>query len=221
VCMCVCVCVCMCVCMCVCCECTCVYVVCVCVWRMCISVLVCMFVCCDRDVLQCSFNCGDRCAEVKCCLHRDENWGSFRPYCFKICDAYASRLRHLQCGSVNLQRLSIEAASFAMWFCKSATLEHRGCVICRVGQNRIYTPYMTVYMVNSLPKLPYTHRIYMVLANPSHLQCGSVSILPVCLLQRSEPHIAARPNSHFLPLLTHIFHPSLFFTGFLRKQVFK
>ena len=31
----------------------------------------------------------------------------------------------------------------------------------RVGQNRIYTPYMTVYMVNSLPKRPYTHRIYI------------------------------------------------------------
>ena len=26
---------------------------------------------------------------------------------------------------------------------------------------------MTVYMVNSLPKIPYTHRIYMVLANPT------------------------------------------------------
>jgi len=36
----------------------------------------------------------------------------------------------------------------------------------RVGQNRIYTPYMTVHMVISLPKIPYTHRIYMVLANP-------------------------------------------------------
>ena len=33
------------------------------------------------------------------------------------------------------------------------------CHINRVGQNRIYTPYVTVYMVNSLPKIPYTHRI--------------------------------------------------------------
>jgi hypothetical protein len=41
--------------------------------------------------------------------------------------------------------------------------------ICRVGQNRIYTPYMTVYMVISLPNIPYTHRIYVVLANPSYL----------------------------------------------------
>jgi hypothetical protein len=48
----------------------------------------------------------------------------------------------------------------------------------RVGQNRIYTPYMTVYLVISLPKIPYTHCIYMVLANPKHegsmcVQCGA------------------------------------------------
>jgi len=39
----------------------------------------------------------------------------------------------------------------------------------RVGQNRIYTPYMTVYSVISLPKIPHMHRIYMVLANPTHV----------------------------------------------------
>ena len=32
--------------------------------------------------------------------------------------------------------------------------------ICRVGQNRIYTPYMTVYLVISLPKIPYVPYIY-------------------------------------------------------------
>ena len=37
----------------------------------------------------------------------------------------------------------------------------------RVGQSRIYTPYMTVYLVISLPKIPYVNRIYMVLANPA------------------------------------------------------
>jgi hypothetical protein len=36
----------------------------------------------------------------------------------------------------------------------------------RVGQNRICAPYLTVYLVISLPKVPYIHRIYMVLANP-------------------------------------------------------
>ena len=41
--------------------------------------------------------------------------------------------------------------------------------IYRVGQNLTYTPYMTVYLVISLPKMPYTHRIYMVLANPIYI----------------------------------------------------
>ena len=38
----------------------------------------------------------------------------------------------------------------------------------RVGQNRMYTPYMTVYLVISLPHVRYMHRIYKVLANPNH-----------------------------------------------------
>jgi hypothetical protein len=42
--------------------------------------------------------------------------------------------------------------------------------MCRVSQNVIDTPYMTVYMVISLQKIPYAHRIYMVMANPSHEQ---------------------------------------------------
>jgi len=40
--------------------------------------------------------------------------------------------------------------------------------IHRVGQNRIYTPYMTVYLVVFLPKIPYIYRIYMVLANSTY-----------------------------------------------------
>jgi len=31
----------------------------------------------------------------------------------------------------------------------------------RVGQNRIYTPYMTIHLVKSLPIIPYIHRIYI------------------------------------------------------------
>jgi hypothetical protein len=42
-----------------------------------------------------------------------------------------------------------------------------GCIFaCRVGQNRIYTPYLAVHLVISLPNIPYIHRIYMVMANP-------------------------------------------------------
>ena len=37
----------------------------------------------------------------------------------------------------------------------------------RVGQDCTNTLYMTAYMVISLPKLPYIHRMYMVLANPN------------------------------------------------------
>ena len=39
--------------------------------------------------------------------------------------------------------------------------------MCRIGQNRIYTYIYTVYLVISKPKIPYVHRIYMVLANPT------------------------------------------------------
>ena len=39
-----------------------------------------------------------------------------------------------------------------------------------VGQNRIYTPYITVYLLNILPKTPYIQRIYVVLANPISMQ---------------------------------------------------
>ena len=45
-----------------------------------------------------------------------------------------------------------------------------GAHMCRVDQNRIYTPYMTVYLMISLPKVPYIHRIYMVLANPTYVR---------------------------------------------------
>ena len=54
---------------------------------------------------------------------------------------------------------------------KEGIAVNEGCMrenMSRVGQNRIYTPYMTVYLVIFLPKKPYTHRIYMVLASPKH-----------------------------------------------------
>ena len=47
----------------------------------------------------------------------------------------------------------------------------------RVGQNRIYAPYMTVYLVVSLPKIPYIHRIYMVLAHSTHVCLGTRCLL--------------------------------------------
>jgi hypothetical protein len=51
------------------------------------------------------------------------------------------------------------------------------CHMCRVGQNCIYTPYMTVCLVISLSKIPYIHRIYVWLWPTLHVcsnWCGSL-----------------------------------------------
>jgi len=37
----------------------------------------------------------------------------------------------------------------------------RFCCMRRVGQNRVYAPYMTEYLVISLSQIPYIHRIYI------------------------------------------------------------
>jgi len=49
---------------------------------------------------------------------------------------------------------------------------------------------MTVYLVISLPKRLYIHRIYMVLANPRHVTCGHtpvINIPPVLLFHPFAP----------------------------------
>ena len=70
---------------------------------------------------------------------------------------------------------------------------------CRVGQNRIYTPYMAVYLVISLPKIPYINRIYMVLANPTYLHpwflLGSVITQAAEALHRNEHMLVVFRNS--------------------------
>ena len=42
-----------------------------------------------------------------------------------------------------------------------ARVAHKQMVMRRVGQNCIYTPYMTACMMISLLKIPYVHRIYV------------------------------------------------------------
>jgi len=44
---------------------------------------------------------------------------------------------------------------------------------------------MTVYMEASLPEIPYTHRIYMVLANPNVTVCLQQDVNMLMLLVRS------------------------------------
>ena len=46
--------------------------------------------------------------------------------------------------------------------------EYLTCAITRVGQNRILTPYMTIYFTIFMPGIPYIYIYYMVLANPSY-----------------------------------------------------
>jgi len=47
--------------------------------------------------------------------------------------------------------------------------------ISRVGQNRIFTPYMNVYFGICRPKITYKPRTYMVLVNPIHKHTWTVA----------------------------------------------
>jgi hypothetical protein len=79
----------------------------------------------------------------------------------------------VMCNSVQQNQNKEEQGAIAVQTEKVGEGVLPSCMI-RVGQNRIYTPYMTVYLVISLPKTPYIHRIYMVLANPMHDGCASI-----------------------------------------------
>ena len=65
------------------------------------------------------------------------------------------------------------------------TLVGLGFIKLGFGQNRIHAPYVTVYMVIFLPKMPYIHRIYMVLANPTHSMKSLPKILHVHRIYRA------------------------------------
>jgi hypothetical protein len=67
--------------------------------------------------------------------------------------------------------------------CRIWIIWSRGCQTkkhTRVGQNRIYTPHVTLCMVISLLKKPYVHRLYLKIygsGNPRAYALGAVSIL--------------------------------------------
>jgi len=50
--------------------------------------------------------------------------------------------------------------------------------ISRLGQIRMHTPYMTVYLAISLRKIPCIHRMYTVLANPTHISGARACSVP-------------------------------------------
>jgi len=76
-------------------------------------------------------------------------------------------LNHWAIAMTLMAQATLPLASGQQWWLKT---HHHKSLINRVGQNRIYTPYMTVYLMISLPKILYIHRIYMVLANPINQQ---------------------------------------------------
>jgi hypothetical protein len=89
-----------------------------------------------------------------------------------------------KCASVRASGRVRETVCMMLLVCRqggTAMCNVQSTAMCRVGQNRICTPYMTVYLVVFLPKLPYIHRICMVLANPSYVQCTEY-----CYVQRTE-----------------------------------
>ena len=53
------------------------------------------------------------------------------------------------------------------------------------GQNRIYTPYMTVYLAISLPKIPCVHRVHMVVANPRYIALPIISCVKIPRVPRN------------------------------------
>ena len=91
--------------------------------------------------------------------------------------------------------------------------------IFRVGQNRINTPYMTVYLVISLPKIPYIHRIYMVLANPTHIEADLHTCTNVVLADSITVSEACAGQNHQNATFKDIaFRALLFVATFLLLQ---
>jgi len=83
-------------------------------------------------------------------------------------------IKHQMCGNLLVkehsavrERISLHQYSHFCLMSSQMTNDQISCPpcqICRVGQNRLYTPCMTVYWKGSLPKIPHIHHIIMLLA---------------------------------------------------------
>ena len=49
--------------------------------------------------------------------------------------------------------------------------------MCRVGHDNLYIPYLTVYLVISLPKIPYIHCIFIGLGDPAYVQAPRICMV--------------------------------------------
>jgi len=68
--------------------------------------------------------------------------------------------------------------------------------ICRVGQNHAYTPYMTVYSVISMPKIPYIHRNHEYTSDMTVYSVISMPRIPY--IHRTWPYIQWFPCQIYL-----------------------
>ena len=80
---------------------------------------------------------------------------------------------------------------------------HACLQIYRVGQNCLYTPYMTVYLMISLSKIPYIHRIYMVLANPTNISClpAKISLAKISCLPAKMSYVTSQSQGVVGPVI--------------------
>ena len=87
--------------------------------------------------------------------------------CIYIHDALCSQLARLDTATywIDMQAdcvFGLSPWTHSQWCVLSPWTHSQWCAtpqhICRVGQNLIYTPYMTVHFLISLPKIPYVHR---------------------------------------------------------------
>ena len=113
---------------------------------------------------QCAFI-DSMCAFIECMCVCRANVQWERPCAFTQCAFIDSMCAFIECVCVYRANVQWERPcvfSEAMWTGTACpTVAQDACSVIRVGQNRIYTPYMTVYLVISLPKIPYIHRIYI------------------------------------------------------------
>jgi hypothetical protein len=146
------------VCICVCVStCVCVYGACTCTWVVCRYVCVCVCVCVRARVgMGCVYACACTHVWVKVCGY--EGVRTCR-YVVCLCKCVYAVVCVCMCVYV-----CVCVCSGTLLKCHSDR-----CHFCRAGQNRIYKPYMTLYLVISQPKIPCIHRKYMVLANPTLL----------------------------------------------------
>ena len=115
------------------------------------------------------------------------------------CYQCATHIAH-QCRA-SMSRINVPRyqCATAVYSCKPRT-SHK----TRVGQDRIYTPYMDINLMISLPELPYIYRTYMVLANPTQDTCTHRNVRTHAHPHKTREHTAMYTHTHAHPHKTRV-----------------